>query len=195
MERSMWFSGGLAFAAILGVSFLSTPASAAVYDWTISGGDGLSGSGTITLSSTPTDTPAGTGYLVTGITGSLGSDDFSSRAVLGTFDSGGVNNIIYYPTLADGFVVDDFGLGIALANNYEIEIGAANGNPGHYNISCCGANEPLLGYDGVTFDLSAAAPAPEPTTWVMIIASLPVLGLIRARRSQRSSALAAAGRA
>ena len=74
MERSMWFSGALAFAAIVGVSFSSAPVSAAVYDWTLSGDDGLSGSGTITLSSTMT----GGGYLVTAMTGSIGSDDFTT---------------------------------------------------------------------------------------------------------------------
>ena len=189
MERSMWFSGALAFAAIVGVSFSSAPASAAVYDWTLSGDDGLSGSGTITLSSTMT----GGGYLVTAMTGSIDSDDFTTKSVLGTFESAAVNNIIYYPTLQGGFVVDDFGLGIQLSDTYQIEIGAANGNPGNYNVSCCGGGNPVYNYELADFNLGPVDATPEASTWAMMIAALPVLGFLGARGARRASALAAPG--
>jgi PEP-CTERM motif len=190
MERSVWFPGVVALTAILGVSLSSAPASAdTVYDWSMSGG--LSGSGTITLSSTPTVTPDGTGYLATAMTGSLTSADFSTT-VTGLFETLAVNNIVYYPTEQNGFVLDDFGLGVTLFNNYEIEIGAANGNPGKYNVSCCGGGEPIYDYELVTFSLGSAVATPEPSTWLMMIAGLPLVGFLGVRRSRRSSALAAA---
>ncbi len=188
MIRSVWLSGG--FAAVLGISFASSPACATVYDWTMAGG--LSGSGTITVSSTPTINSTGTGYLVTGMTGDLTSKDFSS-SIVGTFSSLAVNNLVYYPAEAGGFVLDDFGLGLSLANNYEIEIGEANGDPGHYNVTCCGSSEPIYDYSLVTFSLGptgTAAATPELPTWMMMIASLPLLGFLGVR-SRRTGAAAA----
>jgi hypothetical protein len=124
MKRSVFFAAMLGLAA--GVSFSLAPARAAVFDWTIGGGDGpdgtLSGSGTYTLSSTPETNSMGTGFLVTAITGTLSSTQFSSAittmngGVVGP--NGGLDDLIY-PSAPGGHLVDDFGLGIALNNGIQ----------------------------------------------------------------------------
>ena len=163
MKRSVGFLGAVALAAVVSTSFLSVPARAdTVYDWTISGGsaqDGsgaLAGSGTITLSSTPTINGTGTGYAVDGITGMFTSTDITG-AITGTFTSGAVDNLVY-PSDPGGFILDDFGLGITVmvspTNSYQLEFGAANGDPGFYNETCCGGGEPIYDYNDVTFGVN-----------------------------------------
>jgi PEP-CTERM motif len=191
MKRSVFFAAMLGLVA--GVSFSLAPARAAVFDWTISGGNGadgaLSGSGTYTLSSTPMTNAMGTGFLVTAITGALSSHQFSSAiasansGVVGP--NGGLDDLIY-PSAPGGHLVDDFGLGIALNNGFQLAIGEKNGVSGLYGVSCCGSNEPIFSYQDVTFNskaaVSGAAAAPEPSTWAMMIAGLCGLGFMANRK-------------
>jgi hypothetical protein len=181
----------LAIAGLMAFS-LSPARANTVYDWTLSG-DGLSGSGTITLSSTPTVTISGTGYAVDAIGGTIGSGDFTTSAVTGPWVTGQVDNIVYYPTaLAGGHILDDFGLGIVLGNGYDLTIGAANANPGLYNANCCGSNNPIYSYPLVSFDLGPVAATPLPSTWTMLIAGFAGLGFFAYRRARKSVATLAA---
>ncbi len=172
----------MASLAVAGVFLSLTPAQAAtVYDWTISGGDGadgaLSGSGTITLSSTPTVNDTGTGFLVTAMTGTLTSNQFSSTVSSIVGPNFAVDDLVY-PSAPVGFILDDFGLGIALADNIQLDFGAQNGQAGFYDVSCCGSNEPIYSYPHVTFGLTAASATPEPSTWAMMLLGFCGLGVM-----------------
>jgi hypothetical protein len=197
MKRSIWLPGAATLAAIVGISF-SLPAARAdtVYDWTISGGtaqDGsgaLSGSGTITLSSTPTINSTGTGYAVDGITGTFTSTDITG-SVTGTFTSGAVDNLVY-PSDPGGFILDDFGLGITVmvspTNSYQLEFGAANGDPGFYNETCCGSSEPIYDYNDVTFGVTAetVSATPLPAALPLFAGGLGILGMFSLRKKRRA---------
>jgi hypothetical protein len=187
--------GAAALAAVVSMSLTAAARANTVYDWTISGGSGgLSGSGTITLSSMPTMTLSGTGYAVTAIGGTLGSDDFTTSTVTGPWVTGQVDNIVYYPTaLADGHILDDFGLGIVLGNGYDLTIGAANGNAGLYNANCCGSNNPIYSYPLVSFDLGPVSATPLPPAWTMLIAGFIGLGFFAYRGSKKNAASFAVG--
>lgn len=184
----------LAIAGLMAFS-LGTARANTVYDWSINGGSGgLSGNGTITLSSTPTVTISGTGYAVTAIGGTLGSNDFTASTVTEPWVTGQVNNIVYYPSaLAGGFILDDYGLGIVLGNGYDLTIGAANGNPGLYNGACCGSGNPTHSYPLISFSLGPVTATPLPPTWTMLIAGFVGLGFFAYRGSKRNAASFAAG--
>jgi hypothetical protein len=203
MKRSVGFLGAVALAAVVSTSFLSVPARAdTVYDWTISGGsaqDGsgaLAGSGTITLSSTPTINGTGTGYAVDGITGMFTSTDITG-AITGTFTSGAVDNLVY-PSDPGGFILDDFGLGITVmvspTNSYQLEFGAANGDPGFYNETCCGGGEPIYDYNDVTFGVTPETPSatPLPAALPLFAGGLGMLGAFSRRKKRKAEKASAA---
>ena len=204
MQRFVWFPGAVALAALASISFSLTAARAdTLYDWTISGGTAqdssgaLSGSGTITLSTTPTFTSTGTGYAVDGITGSFTSTDVTG-SVTGTFTSGAVDNLVY---TADpgGFILDDFGLGVTVmvssTNSYQLEFGQVNGDPGYYNETCCGSSEPIYDFNDVTFGLTSTtvSTTPLPAALPLFAGGLGMLGMFaRGKKQKAEKALAAA---
>lgn len=204
MKRSVGFLGAVALAAVVSTSFLSAPARAdTVYDWTISGGTAqngsgaLSGNGTITLSSTPTINSIGTGYAVDGITGTFTSTDVTG-SITGTFTSGAVDNLVY-PSDPGGFILDDLGLGITVmvspTNSYQLEFGAANGDPGFYNETCCGSSEPIYDYNDVTFGVTpeTLSATPVPAALPLFAGGLGMLGAFSRRKKRKAEkALAAA---
>ena len=177
----------VALLGMFGVLFSAAAANAdTVYAWTMSGGGngGVSGKGTLTVSSTAVNTAIGTGYLATGMTGTFSSKDFTSD-VTGLFGPNfAVNNVIYYPKVIYyppyNIIVDDFGLGFQLFNSYQMEIGWNNGTY-TYNITCCGSGNPVYSYPQVIFSLGA--PVPEPPTWLMMMAGVTAIGALAARKS------------
>jgi hypothetical protein len=204
MRFSPAFLGATALTAVVSVSLAAAPARAdTVYDWTISGGsstnngDGtLSGSGTITLSSTPTINSIGTGYAVDGITGTLTATNFDSvgsfsGTITGTYGPNFSVDDLVYPSAPNGFVVDDFGLGITLYLNptttYQLAIGAANGNPGYYNVACCGGGEPIYDYQLVTLGAPVAA-TPLPAAFPLLAGGLGAMGLLGWRKKRKTLA-------
>ncbi len=197
MKRSVSFGGTLALAAIASMSFSLVSASAdTVYDWTLSG-DGLSGSGTITLGSTGSGTD-GEGFPVTAMTGTFADADMntstttSPASVTGPQIIEGSDNVVYpsSPVGLNGHVLDDFELGLTLSNGFEVLIGPQNSNPGLYNVSVGGPSLPSFSYtnENITFDLSNVAATPLPATWTMLIAGFAGLGFFPYRRAYKGAA-------
>jgi len=193
--------------AVAGLAvFAHVPARAdTVYDWTISGGTatdsssgGLSGSGTISLNlSMPVTNSNGTGYPVDAITGTFSSTNITGT-VTGTVGPNFALDDLVYPSAPGGFIVDDFGLGIAVmidpTHTYQLAIGAANATPGKYNVTCCGSDEPIYGYDLVSFDLSMPPPSttPLPAALPLFAGGLGTIGILARRRKRRRETAAAA---
>ena len=159
------------------MSFSFVPARAdTLYDWTLTGVS-FSGSGTITLSSTEETTKNGGGYDATLMTGEI-----NSVGVTGPTNYFGSDNVVY-PSATT--VVDDFGLGVLLANSDMIAIDP--GSP--YNIQYSDGNST---YQNETFTLTLVTATPLPAALPLFASGLSALGLFGWRRKRKNAAAIAA---
>jgi hypothetical protein len=165
----MWFAATVA------------PASATVYDWTLSGGTlDFTGSGTITVSSTTITNAGSVGESITGITGTVNGETITGLTGVG-------DNILYPPGVGtNGFgplkgLLDALGLSFATAENT-------------FNIFFAGTvgydEEGSIPFGQGSFDITSATPLPS--TWVLMIAGLFGFGFLAMRWTRQSAGFAAA---
>jgi hypothetical protein len=160
-------------AAALAAMMSVTVANAASYTFSFSG-SGYTGSGTLTTSDTVT---AGydqqDGYEITSFTGMVNGVTIGDLLAVGT-DVGGapVTNLLY-PSVPELFDFQGFGfyLNGAKASIYNYI------DPSYFEIFIEGqGNKPI------SFNLTAVAAVPEPSTWAMMMLGLAGLGFAGRRR-------------
>jgi hypothetical protein len=170
MKRSIWFPGAVTLAAIVSISFSLTAARAStVYDWTLSGAT-FNGSGTITLGTEET-TNNGGGYLATGMTGEI-----NLVGVMSPTNYYGSDNYVF-PSATT--VVDNFGLGVLLANGDMVAIDPG----GPYNVQYSVTSST---YQNEDFTLSLpVTTTPLPAALPLFAGGLGALGLFGWRSKRR----------
>jgi hypothetical protein len=171
--RSLQGFGLVATVAVALVSGAWNARADTVYDWTLSGD--ASGSGTITLGAA---VGANGGFVADGISGEIantGNGAFSASDISGLISYYGSDNIVYPNNTT---VVDDFGLSFLLDNGISVAIDPG----GPYNVQISSPNETLT---GETFDLTLVSSTPLPTTWIMMLAGLALLGFVSFRRGNK----------
>ncbi|HWY60290.1 MAG TPA: hypothetical protein VNW15_00165 [Rhizomicrobium sp.] len=177
----------LAAAAVCSIVGFAGSASADVFDWSYSGGAGVSGSGTFTASFV-----SGVTYQLTGITGTA-----NGQTITGLSSYDGPDQLIF-PT--SPVVIDTLGFAFSVAggNSYNLYEDFGNYTPGPpYG---CGAEYCLLGPGTVgpgdqdvaltSFTITPASAAPEPAIWAMMLAGFFGVGFVM-RGSRRKDAVAA----
>lgn len=188
------------FAAVAVLSFGTTPAQAAVFNWKISGA--FTGSGQLTTTDVPfiydkLDEPlsgqAGPGYLVTAMTGKFASRGSTLRDVTLVKADPNVGpywaSNLLYPNGAAPFL-DSGGLlfktSVRTYALFGMETCASSGGAGGAT-DCTIA--PAIGYPGigesraVTFTITAV---PEPATWAMMLVGFGMVGGV-ARHRRRAA--------
>ncbi len=184
MKISLSKVAALTIGGFLSAAAALAPARAATYDWTLSSQLGFGGlpfqaSGTLTTSDTPTTNILGdTGYLITGITGTLGGDTITG---LLPADGSTTDNLLF--TAAGLSSLDLLGLsfvtdaGIAahvfsdLPGLFEEDVTIPAGYPSSYPIAPQG------------FGSFTLTQVPEPASLALLGAGLFGLGFIRRRRA------------
>ncbi len=184
MNISLAKIAALAIGALLPLAALA-PAHADTFDWTITGpapslgGLNVTGSGTLTTSSTPTLYLGVDGYQVTGITGTLNGSAVSELLAPGAFE--GNDNLTFTGKAASA--LDPSGLAFENAAGTEINIfsfyspNSTDVTPGNNY-----GEESSLGFGVGTFTLTEV-PVPEPASMALLGAGLFGLGIIRRRRA------------
>jgi hypothetical protein len=178
MKRSVWFPSAVTLAAIVGISFsLASARANTVYDWTLSGAS-FNGSGTITLGTEET-TSNGGGYLATAMTGTINLVGVTSP----TNYFGSDNEVYPFATT----VVDDFGLGVLLADGDMVAIDPG----GPYNVQYSVTSST---YQNEDFTLSLpVTTTPLPAALPLFAGGLGLLGMLARRKKRKAEkALAAA---
>jgi hypothetical protein len=187
----------LVVTGLLSVSLVT--AHATTYDWSLSG-DGLTGSGTITLSntaSTTTNDPQGGtyySYVAENITGSItGGANMGSITGITTGDQ--ANNLVTpnapVDILYEGHVVDNFGLDIAFTDGI-YNLAADAGVDSKYVLAAID-NTPAASYSPVTFALTPeVSSTPLPAALPLFAGGLVMLGFIAGRKKRKVASLAAA---
>jgi hypothetical protein len=125
------------------------------------------------------------GFVVDGITGEIantGNGAFSASDISGLISYFGSDNIVYPNNTT---VVDDFGLSFLLDNGIAVSVDPG----GPYNVQISTPNETLT---GEMFDLTLVSNTPLPTTWIMMLAGLALLGFVSFRRGKEAPAAFAA---
>ena len=168
----------LGIASIIGGSlfaFAGVPASAATYDWTLTGT--FSGSGTLTTNDVAIMNAGSTGETITGISGTFNGSNITSIVPNG-------NDNILYPNNfgSDGFgppkgALDALGL-FFVVNGGDINIFFA-GSAG-YDVE--GASI-LANSERFAVSLAVAA-SPLPSSWIMTAGGLVGLGFLAFRRGK-----------
>jgi hypothetical protein len=166
--------------ALIVVAFAASPAEATLFNFTITGTSGFSGSGTFTTSNTPdpnAENPGG--FLVTAMTGIFKGSPIAHIDSVGTLSA----DNDYYTT---GLHVDDDGW-TWLAGGQDYNMFLSDGVDSHGNPT----ENLLIGFPGipggsskkVTFTATAAASVPEPATLGLFGMGVIGLGLMRRRKA------------
>jgi hypothetical protein len=189
-------AAALVIAALLPVAATTAPASAQVFNFTLTGVEadgqtplaGFSGTGMGQITATLNSQNQ---LIVTGITGNFDGSQITGVTRIGLLGPDQVIN----PTSTTTQVFDGNGLGFRLADGVSFQIFAPNPAPNpkmanEYEISDSGATAtsgpvPL----STAFEILTLTPAvPEPSTWAMMILGFCGLGFMAYRRKQGGSA-------
>lgn len=164
-------------------AFASTPASAAVFNFsfdttsTLFGGPNQTIRGTFTTLDTPVDRFGFSGLAITGIAGTI-----NGVAISGLFDAPG-NPTYYYltsgPTFLDGSGVR-FNAGAATNIAFFHQDGVA---PDVYRVN---GNGTISAFGPATSSLAVTPGAvPEPATWALLLAGFGAIGFAMRRRNSK----------
>jgi hypothetical protein len=182
-SRVLWLAGAIVAGTLAQVA----PSNAVIFDWSYTGGPGVSGGGTFDATFL-----GGVTYQLNSISGTANGSN-----IVGLSNYDGPNQLVYYPAVAQ---VDTLGFSFSIGDgstSYNIYEDFGLFDPSS-PFSCGGAPYCLLGPGAVgagdpvvaLTSFSATPAVPEPSTWAMLLIGFAGLGLAGRQWNKRAIVVA-----
>jgi hypothetical protein len=172
----------IASALVAGVAAFCAPAQAKVWDFSFSGSEdaSISGSGTLTTGAT------GSPYTVTGATGAI-TDPSGTFTISGLSGYAAADNLLYFPPSAGSWYVSFGGISFTTSGGPDFNLGGVGTDASQFNVLNDSVLDPggfavsggqTVGSYNITLSVT---PVPELSTWAMLGLGFAGLGLVGVR--------------